>query len=571
MKKTFKMVTAALLSACIITLLAGQVVFAGAPVSTPFANAGKPTASSTGVRGFVERLYTLVMDRPGEVAGVNSWVNEITSGRQTAAQVIHFFFNGPEFATKNTTNNQYLTILYRTMMNREPDAAGLANWLEHLNNQVSRNFVLHEFVILPEFTGICAQYGVTRGDFPLTEERDQNPTITAFVNRLYLNCMGRPGDVAGLNNWAGLLIKGQTGASVVDFFFGSPEFANKKLGNEDFLKTAYRTLLGREADANGFNHWLGILGKGASRRYILNSFIVLEEFTNACNAAGINRGSLALTNADSPNAGNSMLTVTRNGKVVTDYSYNILARIVAAEVGGLANAESYKAQAIAAHSYILARQAGGTPAPTVPDAEPSQQVKDAVASVCDIVAFYNGKPASTFYYASSSGQTNSSSAFWGSSQSLHPYLVSVDSHHDVNATGYKTTKTFTRAAFIAMMDATYGRTAALQQVYDTQPPSSWIQMPPYNASGYPSQKSMVSVCGRTPSVEYFYQNMVKIRSAAFTVQYDAGTDSFIFTSYGYGHGVGMSQWGAYFFATKDSWNYQQILAHYYPGTTLGTI
>ncbi|MDL2324567.1 DUF4214 domain-containing protein [Ruminococcaceae bacterium OttesenSCG-928-A16] len=261
------------------------------------------TASSTGVRGFVERLYTLVMDRPGEVAGVNFWVNEITSGRQTAAQVIHFFFNGPEFATKNTTNNQYLTILYRTMMNREPDAAGLANWLEHLNNQVSRNFVLHEFVILPEFTGICAQYGVTRGDFPLTEERDQNPTITAFVNRLYLNCMGRPGDAAGLNNWASLLRKGQTAASVVDFFFNSPEFTNKNLSNLEFIKAAYRTLFGRQADKAGYEYWLSILNSGVSKNYILSQFINSPEFIDACNVAGINRGGLALTENRDKNLG----------------------------------------------------------------------------------------------------------------------------------------------------------------------------------------------------------------------------------------------------------------------------
>src|SRR5438105_5923692 len=43
---------------------------------------------------------------------------------------------------------------------------------------------------------------------------------------------------------------------------------------------------------------------------------------------------------------------------------------------------------------------------------------------------------------------------------------------------------------------------------------------------------------------------------------------FVFTGHGWGHGVGMSQYGAYGYAQHGS-PYQEILAHYYPGTTLG--
>ncbi len=44
--------------------------------------------------------------------------------------------------------------------------------------------------------------------------------------------------------------------------------------------------------------------------------------------------------------------------------------------------------------------------------------------------------------------------------------------------------------------------------------------------------------------------------------------SFVFTTYGYGHGVGMSQNGANHYALYSGWNYQQILQNYYPGTVL---
>ena len=47
----------------------------------------------------------------------------------------------------------------------------------------------------------------------------------------------------------------------------------------------------------------------------------------------------------------------------------------------------------------------------------------------------------------------------------------------------------------------------------------------------------------------------------------AGTTTLIVTGHGWGHGVGMSQWGAYGYA-RHGWSYKRILAHYYPGTKL---
>ena len=56
-----------------------------------------------------------------------------------------------------------------------------------------------------------------------------------------------------------------------------------------------------------------------------------------------------------------------------------------------------------------------------------------------------------------------------------------------------------------------------------------------------------------------------LRSACFTVVCQSGT--FSFTTRGYGHGVGMSQWGAKALAEQGA-DYRAILAHYYPGTQL---
>ncbi len=56
--------------------------------------------------------------------------------------------------------------------------------------------------------------------------------------------------------------------------------------------------------------------------------------------------------------------------------------------------------------------------------------------------------------------------------------------------------------------------------------------------------------------------------AAISLAPSVQAGQFAFTTYGYGHGVGMSQNGANAYATYGGYNYQQILFHYYPGTSL---
>ena len=54
--------------------------------------------------------------------------------------------------------------------------------------------------------------------------------------------------------------------------------------------------------------------------------------------------------------------------------------------------------------------------------------------------------------------------------------------------------------------------------------------------------------------------MMGLKSNAITIKYKDG--EFTFTSCGWGHGVGMSQWGAHYYA-ENGWTYDQILTHYY--------
>ena len=100
--------------------------------------------------------------------------------------------------------------------------------------------------------------------------------------------------------------------------------------------------------------------------------------------------------------------------------------------------------------------------------------------------------------------------------------------------------------------------------YDYSDPDEWFEDEEYINGRYVDS---IRVCGKRLSGREVREELMEfaLPSAAFEVEYDDG--EFIFTTYGYGHGVGMSQQGADYFAQRG-WDYEEILTHYYTGVTL---
>mgnify|MGYP000314783875 CR=1 FL=1 len=96
---------------------------------------------------------------------------------------------------------------------------------------------------------------------------------------------------------------------------------------------------------------------------------------------------------------------------------------------------------------------------------------------------------------------------------------------------------------------------------DLSQQAQWFGTPMLTPSGYVDS---LPVCGQTVQGTAL-RKALGLRSTCFTVVWQSGT--FSFTTRGYGHGVGMSQWGAKALAEQGA-DYRTILAHYYPGTEL---
>ncbi len=117
-------------------------------------------ATATGAGQFVERLYTIALERPSDPAGLEDWAKSINEKTNTPEQVAKEFFLSSEYAAKNTTNDKYVETLYLVFLGRASDAEGKAFWVELLNGGMSREAVLEGFAQSQEFKELMARYGL---------------------------------------------------------------------------------------------------------------------------------------------------------------------------------------------------------------------------------------------------------------------------------------------------------------------------------------------------------------------------------------------------------------------------
>lgn len=233
------------------------------------------------IEAFVSRLYNLCLSRQPDDAGLNDWKKALTNREKSGAVVAQGFFFSKEMKNRNLSDEEFVELLYRVMMDREYDEGGKEYWIQRLEAGVSREGVYRGFAESQEFTQICGAYGIERGSVSVSENRDRNMGLTMFVSRLYTKALGRDYDINGLNDWCGRIFDKTW--SVTDVatkgFFESREFLNKKLSNEEYVKVLYRTFFDREYDEKGLRYWTGRLDSGAlSREEVLKGFSDSEEF-----------------------------------------------------------------------------------------------------------------------------------------------------------------------------------------------------------------------------------------------------------------------------------------------------
>ena len=112
------------------------------------------------VRNFASRLYSVALNRAPDSVGLDYWTNRLASRQITGTQAAYGFFFSQEFLNTNMSNEEYVTRLYRTFLDRDPEAQGYHYWLTRLADGASRRDVFYGFSGSAEFAGICAYAGI---------------------------------------------------------------------------------------------------------------------------------------------------------------------------------------------------------------------------------------------------------------------------------------------------------------------------------------------------------------------------------------------------------------------------
>ena len=250
---------------------------------------------------------------------------------------------------------------------------------------------------------------------------------------------------------------------------------------------------------------------------------------------------------------NETFTAKFEGSVHTVNAYDLICWIVNNEISESFSDEAIKAQAVAAYSYVKYHNVNGLTPTVLIKRNPSQRIQNLVSSVWGVCCYYNGEVAQTVYMASSSGYTADARNVWGG---YVPYLVSVrcplDAEYDPN---YGSTMTVSESSMRSNLESCLGITLSNN-------PYNWLTVTGYVDGNYVSD---INVDGqKTISGRKLRENVLgyRLKSAAFDVYFD-GSD-FVFTTYGYGHGVGMSQNGANILG-KQGYSYVEILKFYFTG------
>jgi stage II sporulation protein D len=172
------------------------------------------------------------------------------------------------------------------------------------------------------------------------------------------------------------------------------------------------------------------------------------------------------------------------------------------------------------------------------------EAKAAVEATSGLVLTYGGALIEATYFSCSGGSTEEAVAVWGTD---FPYLRAVDSPGEENAAHYTDTVSFTLGE--------------LEEKLGVKLQGNWLGLISYTQGG---GVDTVVIGGKTFTGKEL-RTVLGLRSTAFDLEISG--DSVTITTKGFGHRVGMSQYGADAMAMSGS-SFADILTHYYPGTTL---
>ncbi|RNC71375.1 MAG: SpoIID/LytB domain-containing protein [Desulfuromonadales bacterium] len=228
--------------------------------------------------------------------------------------------------------------------------------------------------------------------------------------------------------------------------------------------------------------------------------------------------------------------------------------------------ESVKAQAVVARTYAVFQKRARAGALYHLESSVLDQVYDGceiedsralrgVNETAGEILAYNGQPIQAFYHSNCGGRTEVAENVWGFPL---PYLRSVDCAYCATSPSLRWEQTIPLKKLESLLKGAGVQVQGLRDIREGK----------RNGSGRLSDISLVSARGTTSMPAVAFRKAIGytvIKSTSFTVR--VANDTAVFAGTGYGHGVGLCQWGTRQRAA-DGFSYREILSYYYPGTVV---
>lgn len=210
----------------------------------------------------VYRMYDSAFGRAPESSGLNGWTASLQKGLAVADMATAFAASSEFVATYGAlSDQQFVEQLYRNVLDREGDAAGIDGWTSALTaHAMNRGQVLAGFSESSEHVQNLAP-AVAAGIWDLDE-------TAASLTRLYDAALNRLPDAGSLITWKSYVDNGMSLSTVADAFVASVEFQSKygSLSNRGFVEQLYHNVLGRGGDDAGIAGWTAFLDGGKMDR-----------------------------------------------------------------------------------------------------------------------------------------------------------------------------------------------------------------------------------------------------------------------------------------------------------------
>ncbi|MBS7299353.1 MAG: stage II sporulation protein D [Eubacteriales bacterium] len=271
--------------------------------------------------------------------------------------------------------------------------------------------------------------------------------------------------------------------------------------------------------------------------------------------------------------------ITKEDKVVEMTKGQYLREVVSAEMPASFEQEALKAQAVAARSYLYSRMYSHKKSGTPPEHKGAQICTDpshckawiseserkelwgadadknwdkidiAVKDTSGEMIYFGDEIISAVFFSTSSGRTENSKDVWGGERA---YLVSVESPGEENAPNFKSEKTLSVDELKRVISDNIEGVDFSNGVFG--------EIVRSDAGGI-----ITITLGNVPVKGTLFRTMFGLKSTNVNISVKDNIVYFDVT--GYGHGVGMSQYGANAMARRGS-TYKEILTHYYQGTVV---